>query len=98
MIAGPGDVGRHDSLKAQILQFEGVDEGIDGANRIVLVDPVIEAPRQQRQLPPIRSFEKSRHPSPRRFSRGIIARSDFSHNQGYLREWGARAGTLAALL
>src|SRR5215468_9347305 len=57
-------------------------ERIDDANRIILADPVIEASRQQRQLPPIRLLNEPRHLSPRRFSKRIIASGDFSHSLG----------------
>src|SRR5262245_22493595 len=51
-------------------------------DRIVLADPVIEASRQQRKLPPICLFNEPRHLSPRRFSTRIIASVEFSHSQG----------------
>jgi hypothetical protein len=41
------------ALKAQFPQIERVDEGINHANRISLVDPIIEAFRQRHRLPPI---------------------------------------------
>src|SRR5262245_56927975 len=44
---------RPDSLKAQLGNIECIDEGIDHANRIALINPVIEAFRQQRRLRPI---------------------------------------------
>src|SRR5262249_7450108 len=62
------------------LQIKPVNERIDHANRIILADPVIEASRQQRQLPPIRLLNEPRHLSPRRFSKRIIASGDFSHS------------------
>src|SRR5262245_45072371 len=68
VISGSTDVERFDHLEAQLLQIEAIDERIDDANRIVLVDPVIEASRQQRQLLSIRFLDEPRHPDPRRFS------------------------------
>src|SRR5215468_6341134 len=62
-----------------------LDERINDANRIVFVDPVIEASRQQRKLPPIRPLDEPSHLNPRRFSRRIIASGDFSHSLGHLR-------------
>jgi len=86
VVGGPPGVGRIDAGKAQILEIEPVDKGIDETNRIALIDPIIEAFWQQCRLRPIRSFDKSRHPDPRRFSKGIIALldsvRDFSHSQG----------------
>ena len=61
-------------------KIERVDEGIDHANRIALVDPVIEAFRQQRRLRAIRPFNEALHHVPRRFSRRIIAAREFSHS------------------
>jgi hypothetical protein len=73
MIGRPARLGEIHALKAQFPQIQHVDEGINHANRIALVDPVIEAFRQQRRLPPIRPRNKPRHPVPRRFSSRIIA-------------------------
>ena len=56
VIPGPPGGGRPDVLEAQLCQFERIDEGIDRANRIALLDPVIEAFRQQRRLTAIRAF------------------------------------------
>src|SRR6185295_11415570 len=85
MVGGPAGLGSIDAVKAQTSKIETVDEGIDEANRIALVDPVIEALWQQRCLSPIRPFDEPRHPSPRRFSKGIIAGAGFSHDQGHSR-------------
>src|SRR5215831_19455994 len=51
MIPRPSHVQRLDRLKAQLLQIKPLDKRINDANRIVFVDPVIEASRQQRKLP-----------------------------------------------
>jgi hypothetical protein len=72
MISRPTGLGGIHALKAQFPQIERVDEGINHTNRIALVDPVIEAFRQQRRLPPIRPRNEPRHPIPRRFSSRII--------------------------
>ena len=66
MIGRPAGVSGIDAGEAQILKIEPIDEGIDEANRIALVDPVIEALRQQRRLRPIRPFNEARHHFPRR--------------------------------
>ena len=68
MIGGPAGVSGIDAGEPKISQIERRDEGIDDANRIALVDPVIEAFRQQRRLRAIRPFNEARHPGPRRFS------------------------------
>src|SRR5262245_11406479 len=84
MIPRPSHAQRLDRLETQLLQIKPLDERIDDANRIVLVDPVIEASWQQRKLPPIRPLDEPRHLSPQRFSRRIIASGDFSHTLGHL--------------
>jgi len=71
-----------DPVEPQIGEIERINERIDHANRIAVVDPVVEAFRQQRRLPPIRPRNKARHHVPRRFSRRIIAGREFSHSQG----------------
>src|SRR5262245_24882392 len=87
VIPRPSDVQRLDRLEAQFLQIKPVNERIDDANRIILADPVIEASRQQPQLPPIRLLNEPRHLSPRRFSKRIIASGDFSHSLGHQEAW-----------
>jgi hypothetical protein len=62
---GPPGLGRIDAREAKFSEIEPVDEGIDDANRIVLVGPVFEAFRQQRRLRSIGPFnELRRRPSP----------------------------------
>ena len=51
-------------LEAQLCQLESIDEGIDCANRIALIDPVIEAFGQQRRLTAIRAFNEPSHRPP----------------------------------
>jgi hypothetical protein len=71
-------------LEAQLGQTEHLDESIDHANRITLVDEVIEAFRQQCRLGPIRLRNETLHLSPRRITRGIIESHSFSHSQGHV--------------
>ena len=82
VITRPADPRRIETREPKLLEIERVDEGIDEANRIALVNPIVEAFRQQRRLPAIRPRNEVRHASPRRFSRRIIARREFSHSQG----------------
>jgi hypothetical protein len=63
MIARPTGLGGIYALKAQFPQIERLDEGINHTNRIACVDPVIEAFRQQRRLPPIRPRNELRRPA-----------------------------------
>jgi hypothetical protein len=62
-------------IKPKIAKVEGVYEGVDHANRIALVKPVIEAFRQQRQLCPIHPRYEARHPCPPPNQRRINAES-----------------------
>src|SRR5215813_13648811 len=82
MIGRPPRRRRLDPLKAQLGYIQGIDEGIDHANRIALVNPVIEAFRQQRRLRPIRPCNEALHTFPRRITRRILAAPAFLHSQG----------------
>ena len=53
-----------DTGKAKLDEFKRINEGIDRTDRIVLVDPVIEAFGQQCRLPAIRSLYKACHDCP----------------------------------
>src|SRR6185295_11359161 len=55
---------RLDALKAQLANIQCIDEGIDHANRIALVNPVIEAFRQQRRLRSICPCNEALHQFP----------------------------------
>src|SRR5262249_6982756 len=82
MIGRPPRRRRFDPVKAQLSNIQCIDEGIDHANRIALVNPVIEAFRQQRRLRPIRPCNEALHQFPRRIIRRILAAPAFSHSQG----------------
>jgi hypothetical protein len=51
-------------------QIERVNEGIDHANKIALIDPIFEAFRQQRRLPTIRTFNGALYQIPRNLRGG----------------------------
>src|SRR5215471_16338470 len=85
MIGRPPRRRRFDPVKAQLSNIQCIDEGIDHANRIALVNPVIEAFRQQRRLRPIRPCNEALHQFPRRIIRRILAAPAFSHTQGHER-------------
>jgi hypothetical protein len=70
---------RLNTVEPEVGEIERVDERIDHANRIVLVDPIIEALRQKRRLSPICSLDEPLHDHPRRIIKGIIAAPVFSH-------------------
>ena len=82
MIRGPAGRCRIDAIEPEVAQFQRIDEHIDRANRIALVDPIIKAFRQQRRLLAIRPLNETLHQFPRRFSKGIIASMGFSHSLG----------------
>jgi hypothetical protein len=56
-----GLLGDH-TFKAHPAQIEGFHECIDHMDGVVLVHPVVQAFRQQRQLGPIRAFNETSHP------------------------------------
>ena len=64
MEAGPPGRCGLDTVKPEIGEIERIDEGVDCANRILLVDPIVEALRQQRRLSPICSFDEPLHDHP----------------------------------
>jgi hypothetical protein len=64
----------------EVAEIQRIDQDIDRANRIALVDPIIEAFRQQRRLLAIRCLNETLHRFPRRFSKRIMAPMGFSHS------------------
>ena len=91
MIGRPPRHRRLDPVKAQLGKIQCIDEGIDHANRIAFVNPVIEAFRQQRRLRPIRPCNEALHQFPHRITRRILAALAFSHTQGQRRACNRRA-------
>src|SRR5262249_8304180 len=65
MIARPPRLRRRDPVEPEFTETKRVDESIDCTNRIVLVDPVVQALRKQRTLPPIQSLDTPFHPNSR---------------------------------
>jgi hypothetical protein len=82
MVRRPAGRRRINAIEPEVAQFQRIHEHIDRANRIALVDPIIEAFRQQRRLLAIRPLNETLHHFPRRFSKGIIASTGFSHSLG----------------
>ena len=80
MVRRPAGRCRIDPFKAEIAQIQCLNEHIDRTNRIALVDPIIEAFRQQRGLLAIRPLNETPHRFPRRFSKRSIASVGFSHS------------------
>ena len=54
-----------DPVKPNIAQIEFLDKDVDHANGIVLDNPIFQAFRKQRALPPINPFNEALHPIPR---------------------------------
>src|SRR5665811_1540017 len=59
MIRRPAGRCRIDAIEPEVAEFQRVDEHVDRANRIALVDPIIKAFRQQRRLLAIRTRSSS---------------------------------------
>ena len=66
MIGGPAGRRRRDTVKPKRGEIERINERVYYANRIALVDPVIQAFGQQCRLPAIRPHNKALHEIPRR--------------------------------
>ena len=52
------------TVEPEIGEIECVDEGVDHADGVFLVDPVVEALREKRRLPTICSFDEPLHGHP----------------------------------
>ena len=63
MIPGPARHFRHNAFEPELAQIKRIDERIDRANRIALINPFIEAFGQQSRLPAIRANQKALHPT-----------------------------------
>ena len=60
---------RRHSVEPEIGEIEHLDERVDYANRIALVDPVIEAFGQQCRLPAFRPNHEALHKTPPQIAR-----------------------------
>jgi hypothetical protein len=69
------------TVEPEISEIERINKGVDRANRIALVDPIVQALRQKRRLASIGSLDEPLHDHPRRIIRGIIVAPVFSHSQ-----------------
>ncbi|SKY84766.1 Uncharacterised protein [Mycobacteroides abscessus subsp. massiliense] len=65
MVRRPAGRLRHHAGKAQTRQIQLLDEGLDGADRIVLADIVVQAVRQQRGLTTVLPLDETLHACPR---------------------------------
>ena len=64
MRRGPAGRCRIDAIEPEVAKFQRIDEHIDRAYRIALVDPIIKAFRQQRRLLTIRPLNEALHHPP----------------------------------
>jgi hypothetical protein len=77
--AGPPRRRGINAIKPQRAQIERIDEGVNRANRVLLVDPIVKTLRQQRRLPTICPFDEPLHDHPRRIIEGIIEKAGLFH-------------------
>ncbi len=68
MVRRPTSRRRLNSLEAHLGQIERIDKCIDDANRITVVNEIIEAFGQQRPLPAICLLKEAPHQFPRRIT------------------------------
>ena len=54
----------HNTVKPEVPQIERIDECIDDSDRIVLIDPVVQALGKQGGLAAIHAFDKAPHRIP----------------------------------
>jgi len=59
MVRRPAGRCRINAIEPEVAQFQRIHEHIGRANRIALVDPIIEAFRQQRRLLAIRPLNEN---------------------------------------
>src|SRR5579872_7096621 len=64
MISRPSGLRRLGPFESQLGEIERIDECVDHSNRVVLVDPVVQAFRKQRALAAIYSLDEALHPIP----------------------------------
>lgn len=68
MIRRPASRCRRNSTEAHLGQIKRIDKLVDRANRVVLVNEIIEAFMQQRPLPAIRPLNEAPHRLPLRIT------------------------------
>ena len=89
MIRGPAGRRRVDAIETQVAQLQRIDEYIDRSNRIALVDPIIQAFRQQRRLLAIHPLNETPHHFPRDSAGKSYHRQGFSHSLDPKATWTA---------
>jgi len=68
MIRRPASRRRRNSTEAHLGQIKRIDKLVDRANRVVLINEIIEAFRQQCPLPTIRLLNEAPHQFPLRIT------------------------------
>ena len=76
---------RDNAVEVELAQIERIDERVNHANRIALVDEIIKAFGQQCRLPAIHPRYEALHHSPPQIARRIIAATAFLRSQGHER-------------
>jgi len=74
MVGGATCSCRRHSVESELREIECIHEGIDHANRVVRVNPILKAFGKQRALAAICTLDEALHPiPPQNHSRGTIA-------------------------
>src|SRR5262245_39542436 len=64
MVRGTAGRFRYNTRKAQYRQIQFINEGIDNADRVIFPHVVVQAIRQQDELAPVLTLNKTLHPGP----------------------------------
>src|SRR5262245_12842357 len=87
MVGRPAGCFRINATETELRQIELLDKYLDGANRIIFANPILQAFREQRTLPSIRAFNEPLHLSLRKSRRNhnlrITLAITFLHSQGH---------------
>ena len=71
MTGGPARYFRDNAFEPEFVQIKRIDERIDRANRIALINPFIKAFGQQSRLPTIRPNQEALHRFPLQIANNI---------------------------
>jgi hypothetical protein len=80
----PSDLGGY-PIEAEFAQMEFIHKNVNHPNRIILVDPILQAFRKKCALPAIRTLNEALHPilaAPESLTRESH-KAAFSHSQGH---------------
>ena len=94
MVCWPAGRCRINAIEPEVAEFQRIHEHIDRANRIALLDPIIEAFRQQRRLLAICPLNETLASLPPPIQQGNDkASTGFSHSWGQVASQGAQLGS-----